>query len=149
MCSSKEHLESAYENDSPLNYLLRLSSFLLLKLHIQSISQQTNIDALDKHLMRLPSGITDKYKEIMDRIRSQSYEKYECALDIIRWVAFALRPLDALSLRQAAALKWPDLALDPHLVTPSSILSTAVGGLIVVDSVTSLVRLIRKSQDFR
>ncbi|KAJ7108274.1 hypothetical protein C8R44DRAFT_938293, partial [Mycena epipterygia] len=116
--------------------------FLLAKLHIESLSTKNTIKAVRDALQCLPRDLDQTYDEAMQRINSQNEDDKQLAKLTLTWVAYAKRPLSVAELQEALAINPDASTLDVDELLDINIILSVSAGLIIVDEVVSVVRLI-------
>ncbi|KAJ7879750.1 hypothetical protein B0H14DRAFT_2566600 [Mycena olivaceomarginata] len=108
--------------------------FLLAKLHMDSLATKNSVTALRETLQHLPTDLNQTYDEAMNRIDRQSKDDRQLAHLALTWVVFAKRPFESF---------------DPDNISDISIIVSACAGLITVDAVVSVARVIHyTTQDY-
>ncbi|KAI4236949.1 MAG: hypothetical protein L6R40_006001 [Gallowayella cf. fulva] len=116
--------------------------FLAVKLHMESLSSKTNIQALKKAMTRLPTTLRQLYDDTLKRINSQNEDEKEIANKALRWIVYAYEPLTVRQLKEALAIDPEADDFDPEAAPPITLVLHACGGLLVVDDETHVVRLV-------
>lgn len=75
--------------------------FLWIKLLENEISPEQNAKQLSQTVFKMPSGINEAYTREVEKILSLSPKRKVEALQILRWVLFAVRPLRVKELAEA------------------------------------------------
>ncbi|KAF3055258.1 Ankyrin repeat domain-containing protein 50 [Daldinia childiae] len=94
--------------------------FLLIKLLEKEISPGQNAKQLKRTVTEMPSGIEDAYSRELDKITRMEPSKKEQAVMILRWVLFAIRPLQVKQLTEALVVSDEDLDEYPEDDLPDS-----------------------------
>ncbi|KAJ7444028.1 ankyrin repeat-containing domain protein [Mycena latifolia] len=116
--------------------------FLLAKLHTESLATKNTVKAVREALQHLPKNLNHTYEEAMNRIKNQNEDDRQLALQALTWVAYAKRPLSVAELREALAIEPDATTLDVDNLLDINIVLSVCAGLIIVDEVMSVVRLI-------
>ncbi|KAJ6563577.1 hypothetical protein DFH09DRAFT_1476179 [Mycena vulgaris] len=116
--------------------------FLLAKLHIMSLTERHTVKAVREALKNMPSDLQNTYDEVMARINQQSDDDRKLALSALSWISNAKRFLRVPELREALAVEPGTTALDPDNLLDMDIVLSVCAGLIIVDQVDGIVRLI-------
>ncbi|KAH7359274.1 ankyrin repeat and SOCS box protein 7 [Plectosphaerella cucumerina] len=87
--------------------------FLWIKLLEQEISPGQNAKQLKRTITEMPSGISEAYSRELDRTASLPPDEKEAAVTILRWVLFAVRPLQVKQLAEALVVSGDDLDAYP------------------------------------
>lgn len=75
--------------------------FLWIKLLENEISPEQNAKELSQTVLEMPSGISEAYTREVEKIEQLSPKRKVQALQILRWVLFAVRPLRVKELAEA------------------------------------------------
>ncbi|KAJ6520678.1 hypothetical protein DFH09DRAFT_939667, partial [Mycena vulgaris] len=116
--------------------------FLLAKLHIESLGSKNTIKAVREALQHLPTDLQQTYNEAIERIKVQREEDREVGLLALTWVANAKRLLSVSELREALAIEEDSTFLDLDNLLDISMILSVCAGLIIVDQICSVVRLV-------
>ncbi|KAJ7591902.1 ankyrin repeat-containing domain protein [Mycena floridula] len=108
--------------------------FLLVRLHLDSLTKKYTPKILREALMSLPEDINDSYDETMDRIVAQGKDYSQLAHRVFLWLAFAKRALSLLELRHALAVSegMDEMELDA-LIQDGEFVASVCGGLVVIE----------------
>ncbi|KAJ7591950.1 ankyrin repeat-containing domain protein [Mycena floridula] len=108
--------------------------FLLVRLHLDSLTKKYTPKILREALMSLPKDINNSYDETMRRIVDQGEEYSQLAHRVFLWLAFAKRALTLLELRHALAVSegMDEMELDA-LIQDGEFVASVCGGLVVID----------------
>jgi hypothetical protein len=127
-----------------------LERFLLARLHMESLRVKHSVAQVRQATQNLPRGIDNAYDEAINRIQEQDEENRTLAFAVLSWIALACRPLCVTELRFAVAMAT---GMAPHttgLDSDDAIMETCLtsycAGLVVIDEMTKIVRLVHKSQ---
>ncbi|KAJ7291088.1 hypothetical protein C8J57DRAFT_1704769 [Mycena rebaudengoi] len=116
--------------------------FLLVKLHMDSLSTKITVRAVREALKGLPKDLDGTYDEAMQRIAQQSEDDRNLALQILSWISNAMRPLSASELQEALAVRLGTMVLDIDGLPDMDIMLSVCAGLVVFDQSGKIVRLI-------
>ncbi|CAG8960230.1 hypothetical protein HYFRA_00012749 [Hymenoscyphus fraxineus] len=119
--------------------------FLLAELHLESLKSKTDIKRLRKSLDILPEARDDVYNEAMERIQRQPEDEARLAMTVLSWITHAVRPLKVGEIQHAVAVtnfEPDDTTIDEEGLTDESDITTACGGLVVIDQDSRIVRLV-------
>lgn len=83
--------------------------FLWIKLLEQEISPGQNAKELTATVHEMPSGISEAYSRELDKIAQLSLKNKDKAVMILRWILFAIRPLQVKELAEALVVSDEDL----------------------------------------
>ncbi|KAJ7591960.1 ankyrin repeat-containing domain protein [Mycena floridula] len=108
--------------------------FLLVRLHLDSLTKKYTPKILRETLMSLPKDINKSYDETMSRIVDQGEEYSQLAHHVFLWLAFAKRALTLLELRHALAVSegMDEMELDA-LIQDGEFVVSVCGGLVVIE----------------
>ncbi|XXH04213.1 hypothetical protein Hte_010627 [Hypoxylon texense] len=119
--------------------------FLLCRMHLDSLSKAITLRDVKRQLERIPQGeniLKDTYDFAMERIRDQGVHIESFALQVIRWICFARRPLKLAELLCALAVSPGDIELDEDAVGEESDITNYCAGLVVVEGESKTVRFV-------
>ncbi|KAJ6548632.1 hypothetical protein B0H19DRAFT_1299486, partial [Mycena capillaripes] len=117
-------------------------TFLLAKLHVESLSKKINVTGIREALKGLPQTINISYDDAMKEIDEQDEEEKQLAYSTLTWVANAKRPLTTSELQTALAIKPNTKSLNIEDIVPMDIILPVCAGLVIVDEQLSVVRLV-------
>ncbi|KAJ7591853.1 ankyrin repeat-containing domain protein, partial [Mycena floridula] len=108
--------------------------FLLVRLHLDSLTKKYTPKILREALMSLPEDINNSYDETMSRIVAQGKEYSQLAHRVFLWLAFAKRALTLLELRHVLAVSegMDEMELDA-LIQDGEFVASVCGGLVVIE----------------
>ncbi|KAI1421122.1 ankyrin repeat and SOCS box protein 7 [Xylaria sp. FL1777] len=78
--------------------------FLWIKLLENEISPDQNASQLQETINEMPAGVSEAYSRELERIQKLSQRPRSAAFAILRWVLFAVRPLQVKELAEALAV---------------------------------------------
>jgi hypothetical protein len=116
----------------------------MAKLHMDSIARKLSRKSVRRTLEELPHGLDAIYDDAMHRIESQTPECVEIAKKVLCWVAFSLRPLSIPELQHALVIEPGLCELEHDDFPDDEMMISACAGLVVVETKTNMVRLVRK-----
>ncbi|KAJ7218764.1 ankyrin repeat-containing domain protein [Mycena rebaudengoi] len=116
-----------------------LLSFLLAKLHLDSLAIKNTVNTVRDALKNLPEDLEHTYNEAMDRIEAQNKDDREIARRALIWVANAKRPLSVHELCEALAIKLGATMLDANDMLDIEFIVSVCAGLLTVDHAVRLV----------
>ena len=121
-----------------------ISRFLLVRLNIDVVLQETTIHRRRQKLSAMTDGLGlgDAYGATLDRIKRQGGEKARLGMATLMWISHAERPLRADELCHALAVEIGSPSLNTDNVPSIGTLLTCCQGLVVVEKEASTVRLI-------
>ncbi|KAJ7591860.1 ankyrin repeat-containing domain protein [Mycena floridula] len=108
--------------------------FLLVRLHLDSLTKKYTPRILREALMSLPKDINNSYDETMRRIVDQGEDYSQLAHRVFLWLAFAKRALTLLELCHALAVSedMDEMELDA-LIQDGEFVASVCGGLVVIE----------------
>ena len=119
--------------------------FLLARLQMDSLIEQTSARNIRKSLEQLPKTVSETFDSVMDRIYTQPLPYAALAHDAISWVLYARRPLKTNEFCQALAVEPDDSAFDRSGTYGEDLLVKICCGLIYIDQRTKAIRLLHLS----
>lgn len=119
--------------------------FLLARLYMDSLSNQTRVSHFKNALETLPIGLNTIYDDALKRIAAD-VSHTEDALKVLYWVSFAKRPLTVDELIHALAVNIEDKDYDADNELLDEITSICAG-LLIVDHISCVVRLAHHTTD--
>lgn len=114
-------------------------------MHLDSLSKAITLKDVKRQLDRIPQGeniLKDTYDYAMERIRDQGDNMEFFAMQVIRWVCCARRPLKLAELLCALAVGPGDIELDEDAVADESDIANYCAGLVVVEGESKTVRFV-------
>ncbi|KAJ7440551.1 ankyrin repeat domain-containing protein, partial [Mycena galericulata] len=122
-----------------INTQIKLSPRLL---HIESLSEEATIKAVQEALKHLPKGLNTTYDSAMKRIEDQGDKNKQIAYSTLTWVVNAKRPLTVSEIQTALAVEPDSQELDDDNVMDIQTILSVCAGLVIMDKESSLVRLV-------
>lgn len=128
-------------------------SFLLARMHFDLLSSKTTLKAMKAYLSNLRKdgdALSKAYEQQLTRIDAQVEEHRLLAKRVLSWVTHANGPFTVRMLQQALAVV-PDMTVvdDEDDVVDPELMISVCAGLVVVDDVSQVVRLIHyTTQEF-
>ena len=121
-----------------------ISRFLLVRLNIDVILQETTVHRRRQKLSAMADGLGlgEAYGSTLDRIKRQGGEKARLGMAAIMWISHAVRPLNADELCHALAVEIWSPNLNTDNVPSIGTVLACCQGLVVVEKEASVVRLI-------
>ncbi|CAN9193849.1 unnamed protein product [Alternaria alternata] len=119
--------------------------FLLARLHIDSLSDNTTAKEVKSTLTTLSKGVAalnDAYSEALERIEGQRTSQFKLAKSVLTWITFAKRPLITAELCCALAVEPGEAELDPENKPDVDDIVSVCAGLVVVDQESAIIRLV-------
>ncbi|KAI9674067.1 MAG: hypothetical protein M1822_009562 [Bathelium mastoideum] len=118
--------------------------FLLARLHIDSLLDQTTMKKVRVTLAKLQKGstaINGAYKDALDRIDGQLPGHRELARRALAWITYAQRLLTTDELRHALAIELGESNLDHENLDDIDQVVSVCSGLVTVDKESNIIRL--------
>ncbi|KAF8247817.1 ankyrin [Wilcoxina mikolae CBS 423.85] len=122
-----------------------MDMFLLAELQFNSISQWTTVNKMKKALTELPDGLHESFEKTLARIKQQFSDQGELALEVLRWISHAKRPLSVDELRQALAIQPNETCFDEDDMPDQGTMIHVCMGLVIIDQQSSIIRLVHYS----
>lgn len=119
--------------------------FLLARLQMDSLVNQTSARHVSKALQLLPEKLNETFGDAIDRIKSQSQEYWQLARKVISWIFYAKRPLKIFELREILAVEPEDTKFDPSGLHEEDIILEVCCGLVSIDEQDKTIRLVHYS----
>lgn len=124
-------------------------SFLLARLHLDSLKYKTNLGGLREAVRHFPQGLDALYEETWARVNSQNPDWRTLAYRTLGWLTSTFRQLRVEELCHALAIRSGDTVLDVERLPAMDVLCESCHGLVTVDEQSRIVRLIhRTAQEF-
>ncbi|OCK96438.1 uncharacterized protein K441DRAFT_552403, partial [Cenococcum geophilum 1.58] len=115
--------------------------FLLAKLHVDSLIGKRDSNALKETLKTLPRGLSDVYKQAIERIEGNVDDR-DLAKQVLSWITCAQRPLTKPELRHALGVKIGASKLDDGDLSEIEDMVSVCAGLVTVDEGSNVIRLV-------
>lgn len=115
--------------------------FLLTALQIDMLKRCVSIKKLRAAVESLPSGLDALYERTWDRIEAQTEDEVSLAIKVLIWLTYAYEPLKVAQLQHAVAVS--DEGFDKDDIVAEELMVSVCCGLIVVDELSEIVRLVR------
>ncbi len=119
--------------------------FLLARLQMDSLVNQTSARHVSKALQSLPEKLNETFSDAIDRIKSQSQEYWQLARQVISWIFYAKRPLKIFELREILAVEPEDTKFDPSGLHEKDLILEVCCGLASIDEQDETIRLVHYS----
>ena len=119
--------------------------FLLGRLQMDSLSNQTSARNIYRALERLPEKLNDTFDDAMDRTAAQPAEHSILANQVISWIFYAKRPLQIAELCEALAVEHGDTRLDQSGRHDVQLSLDVCCGLVSIDEQDNVIRLVHYS----
>ena len=115
--------------------------FLIAKLHIDLLAEQTTKKDILSALRQLPEGLNSLYEIVITRIQALKQKQRDLAMTTLKWLTYAKEPLHAGALRHALAVTQGSKKIDPEeLVCIEQLVSFCVG-IVAFDKNSGIIRL--------
>ena len=118
--------------------------FLLARLHMDSLAEESNRRAILKALETLPEGFEATYDDALERINQQHTKRKDLAYRVLSWLFYAFRPLSLVELQYALAVKEDMNEMDEDDLDDEEFLISACAGLVTVSEGSHQVGLVRE-----
>ena len=128
-----------------LTQTLKLFRFLLARLQMDSLVNQTSARNIYRALERLPEKLSDTFHDAMRRAAAQPEEHASLAAQVISWIFYARRPLSVAELREALSVEPGDTRLDRSGCHEVDLSLDVCCGLISIDQEDNVIRLVHYS----
>ncbi|OJJ40823.1 hypothetical protein ASPWEDRAFT_235243 [Aspergillus wentii DTO 134E9] len=119
--------------------------FLLVRLHIDSLSGEVTVGDLEIASAKLPRGerrLDETYRQAMRRIRNQPEGHQQFASEILSWLTYSKRALSLTEIQHALAVR-PEMAeLDSRFIPDSGILGSICAGLVTMNQNSATIHLV-------
>ncbi|KAK0513833.1 hypothetical protein JMJ35_003555 [Cladonia borealis] len=119
--------------------------FLLTRLQMDSLVNQTSARHVFKALQSLPEKLSETFGDAIERIKSQSREYWQLARQVISWIFYAKRPLKVSELREMLAVEPEDTKFDPFGLHERDLILEVCCGLVSIDELDETIRLVHYS----
>uniref|UniRef100_A0A4E9EMT7 Uncharacterized protein n=2 Tax=Gibberella zeae TaxID=5518 RepID=A0A4E9EMT7_GIBZA len=117
--------------------------FLLARIYLDSLMEETNLKGISVFLQNLPTGLrayADAYEKTIRRIRNQGQKQRDLARRALTWLVFARESLTGEQFRHALSVEDGMSELEGEDLHSTKIIQHVCMGLVMVDA---------GSQDFR
>lgn len=125
-----------------LESLLSYRRFLLVKLHMDSLSSKQTPNAVRKALQTLPTGIFATYDDVLRRIEDQNEDDRELARKTLMWLSLSQRPLQMKELQHAVTINESFHELDEDDIPSAEIIVSVCAGLVSPATGSNFVQLV-------
>ncbi|MCJ1426060.1 hypothetical protein MMC29_003962, partial [Sticta canariensis] len=115
---------------------------------MQSLTRLITVRKVKADLTTLPKGLENMYSDVLERIQVQDTELASLAMDILRWVYHAKRPLQLLKLWQALAVEPEATFLDEEGLLEKDVLVSVCGGLLSVQRDDTMTLIHYTAQEY-
>jgi hypothetical protein len=119
--------------------------FLLARLHMDSLLDKSNRNAILRALGKLPEGFEATYDDALERINQQSPDRKRMAYRLLSWISYALRQLSFIELRYAVAVREDVSIMDEDYLDDEEFLISVCAGLVTISEESHPVGLVRES----
>jgi ankyrin repeat protein len=118
--------------------------FLLAKFNMDTLASKMRPGEVKEALKVLPKELEGTYTDAMTRIGDLPSSHKEVAMEFLRWVVFAERPLEVHEIEHAIAVSEGDRDIDPDDIIRAQVLASMCAGLVRFDE-SDCVRLVHFS----
>jgi ankyrin repeat protein len=118
--------------------------FLLAKFNMDTLASKMRPGEVKDALKVLPKELEDTYTDAMMRIKDLPSSRKEVAMEFLRWVVFAERPLEVHEIEHAIAVCDGDHDIDPDNIIRAQVLASMCEGIVKFDE-SDCVRLVHFS----
>src|ERR1051326_2063884 len=116
--------------------------FLLVKLHMDSLSSKQTPNAVRKALQTLPTSVFETYDDVLKRIEDQNEDDRELAKKVLMWLSLSSRPLNMKELQHAVIIDESFAELDEDDVPNEKIIVSVCAGLVSLAANGGVVQLV-------
>ncbi|KAI0468422.1 hypothetical protein F4859DRAFT_524356 [Xylaria cf. heliscus] len=112
--------------------------FLLVRLHMESLETEDvcTLHAIQEKLDSFSNSLTDKYQDIMNRIRQQTKIRQNIAISTLAWVTYAQRPLSVDEVRHALAVDLTSGLFQADMQPLQADITAFCCGMVIVENDT-------------
>ena len=121
-----------------------LNRFLLARLHMDTLADESNRNGIIKALEKLPEGFDGTYDDALERINRQSKRRKYMAYRVLSWISYAFRPLSLIELQYALAIREGMTKMDDNDLDDEEFLISICMGLVTVSEESHQVGLVRE-----
>ena len=118
--------------------------FLLAKFNMDTLVSKIRPSEVKEALKVLPKELEGTYTDAMTRIQDLPVSHKDVAMEFLRWVVFAERPLELHEIEHAIAVSDGARDIDPDDIIRAQVLASMCAGLVRFDE-THCVRLVHFS----
>jgi len=118
--------------------------FLLARLHMDSLADESNRNGILSALEKLPDGFDGTYDDALERINRQSKKRKYMAYCVLSWISYAFRPLSLIELQYALAIREGMTKMDDNDLDDEEFLISVCAGLVTVSEESHQVGLVRE-----
>jgi hypothetical protein len=118
------------------------SMFLLVKLHMDSLSSKQTPNAVRKALQTLPTGVFEMYDDVLQRIEDQNADDSQLAKRTLMWLSLSLRPVTMRELQHAVTIDESFDELDEDDIPSEDIIVSVCAGLVSLATEEGVVQLV-------
>ena len=116
--------------------------FLLPRLQIQTILNETTRRGMREALKELPPSLNDNLGQTLGRIKQQPARRAELALKTLEWIFLAKRPFSTKELCQGLSVRSGDVCVDEDgYPLPKHMVDYCLG-LVALDEASGNIRLV-------
>ncbi|OCL08336.1 hypothetical protein AOQ84DRAFT_388931, partial [Glonium stellatum] len=117
-------------------------TFLLARLHMDSLSLSSCPGSVRHRLPSLPDTLDKAYADTMRRIEQQAQEDYSLAIVVLSWLSAVVRPLTKWELIHAISTRSGQDDISRSRVPIEELLTSVCAGLVVIEEETFIIRLV-------
>lgn len=109
---------------------------------MQTIMHQMTKADIRRCLRNFSTNLDQIFEESIQRIKNESRNRQQVAIESLMWITLARRPLNIHELRHALATRPEDTESDPDNLLPARSIVECCSGLVVLDDESSTFRLV-------
>jgi ankyrin repeat protein len=111
------------------------------------LAEKADLRNVRRTLKSLPINLSNAHRDMMERIDRQEATAVRAAYQVLSWIVSAVRPLTIAELRHALAIEPGEPRFDKSGMRSQGYLLTVCGGLVVIESRSTIVRLVHYSTE--
>ena len=101
---------------------------------MDDLASRRQLEDVQEILENSPSAIESTYDQCMQRIQEAKHDDRRFAMNLLLWMIFSIRQLNADELRHAASIGPRMKSLDPEDVLQADELASLCAGLVIIDA---------------
>jgi hypothetical protein len=121
---------------------LKPCRFLLAQFHLGSLANMQTPKDVRQAVKNLPTSLTEKYDEVMDRIASQDDNDAQLGRKVLSWISHAKRPLTVVEMQHAVKVESAITRIEEDDLISQDILVSVCAGIVTVDKESNVIRLV-------
>lgn len=130
--------------------VLTSSSFLLTKLHMDSLDEQGTLGGIKSALEMLPETVHSAFETSIRKIKmngESETKRFDLGLakHVLSWVVVAADPLNATQIRHSFAIRHSTKTLNIDFLPQEAELTSVCAGLVTMDPKTKVLSLVHES----